>query len=179
MWFFVLRSGVHATLAGVALALTIPLETTLPQDEPSPLERLEHFLNPWVAFFIVPLFGFANAGVSLHDLSIAALTSPVPLGIAAGLLLGKQIGVFVSAWLTIRLGLADKPERASFAQLYGVSAICGVGFTMSLFIGLLAFPDSAELQEAVKVGVLSGSVLSMATGTVILLATGSRKNSEC
>ena len=170
LWFFVLKSGVHATLAGVALALTIPLRPSpgRPDDPASPLHILEHALHPWVAFLIVPVFGFANAGVSLAGMSWAALLAPVPLGIAAGLFFGKQIGVFLTTWVAVKLDWADCPEDASWAQVYGVSLLCGIGFTMSLFIGLLAFPASPELQDAVKIGVLSGSVLSAVVGTLVL-----------
>jgi Na+:H+ antiporter, NhaA family len=170
LWFFVLKSGVHATLAGVALALTIPLRLSpgRPDDSASPLHILEHALHPWVAFLIVPVFGFANAGVSLAGMSWAALLAPVPLGIAAGLFFGKQIGVFLTTWVAVKLDWADCPEDASWAQVYGVSLLCGIGFTMSLFIGLLAFPASPELQDAVKIGVLSGSVLSAVVGTLVL-----------
>ena len=170
LWFFVLKSGVHATLAGVALALTIPLRPSpgRPDDPASPLHILEHALHPWVAFLIVPVFGFANAGVSLAGMSWAALLAPVPLGIAAGLFIGKQIGVFLTTWVAVKLDWADCPEDASLAQVYGVSLLCGIGFTMSLFIGLLAFPTSPELQDAVKIGVLSGSVLSAVVGALVL-----------
>jgi NhaA family Na+:H+ antiporter len=171
LWFFVLRSGVHATLAGVALALTIPLKPSpgQPDDPTSPLHILEHALHPWVAFAVIPIFGFANAGVSLSGMSWNALLQPVTLGIAAGLFIGKQIGVFLTTWGTIKLKLAECPEDASFTQVYGVSLLCGIGFTMSLFIGLLAFPHSPELQDAVKVGVLLGSLSSAVAGTLVLL----------
>ena len=171
LWSFVLQSGVHATLAGVALAVTIPLRRTpaRPEAAESPLIRLEHALQPWVAFAIVPIFGFANAGVSFAGMSPAALLSPVPLGIALGLFVGKQVGVFAFAWAAIRMRLADVPANASWAQLYGVAILCGIGFTMSLFIGLLAFPASPELQDAVKIGVLVGSVASALAGAALLL----------
>ena len=170
LWVFVLNSGVHATLAGVALALTIPLRQSpgRPDDQTSPLHVLEHLLHPWVAFLVVPIFGFANAGVSLAGMSIAVLMEPVTLGIAAGLFFGKQIGVFLTTWLAVRLDLADCPEHASWAQVYGVSLLCGVGFTMSLFVGLLAFPDAVELQDQVKVGVLTGSIASALLGVMVL-----------
>lgn len=170
LWFLVLKSGVHATLAGVALALTIPLRPSpgRPDDPASPLHILEHALQPWVAFAIVPIFGFANAGVALGEW---ALFAPVPLGIAAGLFLGKQIGVFLTTWAAVKLDWADCPEDASFAQVYGVSLLCGIGFTMSLFIGLLAFPTSPELQDAVKIGVLTGSILSAIVGALVLRFT--------
>ena len=170
LWLFVLKSGVHATLAGVALALTVPLRPSpgRPDDPASPLHILEHALHPWVAFLIVPMFGFANAGVSLAGMSWAALLAPVPLGIAAGLFIGKQLGVYLTTWMAVKLNWADCPEDASLAQVYGVSLLCGIGFTMSLFIGLLAFPTSPELQDAVKIGVLSGSVLSAVVGAIVL-----------
>ena len=177
LWFCVLQSGVHATLAGVALALTIPIRPApaRPDDPESPLHILEHALTPWVAFLIVPIFGFANAGVSLGGLGVADLLAPLPLGIAAGLFLGKQVGVFLTTWAVVTLGWADRPEDASWPQVYGVSLLAGVGFTMSLFIGMLAFPNSPELQDAVKIGVLAGSVLSAVTGAVVLLiARGER-----
>jgi len=170
LWFFVLKSGVHATLAGVALALTIPLRPSpgRPDDPASLLHILEHALQPWVAFLIVPVFGFANAGVSLTGMSWTALLAPVPLGIAAGLFVGKQVGVFLTTWAVVKLDWADCPEDASWAQVYGVSLLCGIGFTMSLFIGLLAFPTAPELQDAVKIGVLTGSIMSAVVGTVVL-----------
>src|SRR5919202_5159735 len=170
LWFLVLKSGVHATLAGVALALTIPIRPSPghPDDPASLLHRLEHAIQPWVAFLIVPVFGFANAGVSLAGLHWSALLEPVTLGSAAGLFVGKQAGVFLSTWAAVRLGLADCPEGASWAQVYGVSVLAGIGFTMSLFIGLLAFPASPELQDAVKIGVLAGSLVSAALGILVL-----------
>ena len=170
LWFFVLKSGVHATLAGVALALTIPLRASpgRPDDPASPLHILEQALQPWVAFLIVPVFGFANAGVSLTGMSWTALLAPVPLGIAAGLFVGKQVGVFLTTWAVVKLDWADCPEDASWAQVYGVSLLCGIGFTMSLFIGLLAFPTAPELRDAVKIGVLTGSIMSAVVGTVVL-----------
>jgi NhaA family Na+:H+ antiporter len=170
LWFFVLTSGVHATLAGVALALTIPLRPTpgRPEAVESPLHQMEHGLQPWVAFGVVPIFGFANAGVSFAGLSAAALFGPVPLGIALGLFLGKQIGVSAFAWAAIRAGLADLPANATWAQLYGVGLLCGIGFTMSLFLGLLAFPASPDLTDAIKIGVLAGSFVSAIAGTMLL-----------
>lgn len=169
LWYFVLQSGVHATLAGVALAITIPLRPSpaAPENKDSPLHILEHGLSPWVAFLIVPIFGLANAGVSLTGLSPAALLDPVPLGVTAGLFLGKQLGVFSFAWAAIRLGLADLPANATWRQVYGVAILCGIGFTMSLFIGLLAFTDT-HLQDEAKIGVLLGSVLSAVLGWVLV-----------
>ena len=169
LWWLVLLSGVHATIAGVVLALTIPLRRSkaAPDDMTSPLHRLEHGLSGWVAFLIVPVFGFANAGVSFAGMSAAVLLEPVTLGVALGLFLGKQVGVFGAAALAIKLRLANLPVAASWAQLYGVALLCGIGFTMSLFIGLLAFPDPA-LQDEVKVGVLAGSLVSALCGAALL-----------
>jgi NhaA family Na+:H+ antiporter len=165
LWYFVLQSDVHATLSGVALALTIPLRPSpaAPEHKDSPLHRLEHGLSPWVAFLVVPIFGLANAGVSLAGFAPAALLEPVPLGVATGLFLGKQLGVFGFGWAAIRLGLADLPARATWRQFYGVAALCGIGFTMSLFIGMLAFSDP-HVQDETKIGVLLGSVLSALLG---------------
>jgi NhaA family Na+:H+ antiporter len=172
LWFFVLRSGVHATLAGVALALTIPLRGSPggSKDAHSPLHTLEHGIQPWVAFLVVPTFGFANAGVSFAGMKPADLLQPVPLGIAAGLFIGKQAGILISAWAAVRLGLAARPDHASWAQLFGVSLICGIGFTMSLFIGGLAFAGlDPVLETEVKLGVLGGSLVSGLLGVALLL----------
>lgn len=171
LWYFVLKSGVHATLAGVALALTIPLR---PQNQGhagahSPLHALEHALHKPVALLIVPVFGFANAGVSFAGMGLSSLTQPVPLGVALGLFLGKQLGVFGFAWLAIKSGLASLPRHASFTQLYGVALLCGIGFTMSLFIGALAFTDPAAV-DATKIGVLTGSLASAVVGFLLLRA---------
>ncbi|MFT8243111.1 Na+/H+ antiporter NhaA [Roseomonas sp. BN140053] len=171
LWVFTLRSGIHATIAGVALALCIPIRTTpgTPDTaEGSPLHLLEHVLHKPVAFLIVPLFGFANAGVSFVGLDPSVLLQPLTLGVAGGLLLGKVVGVFGSAGLAIRLGLADLPAGASWPQLFGVALLCGIGFTMSLFIGLLAFADDPLLQDEVKLGILGGSVLAGLAGWAVL-----------
>ena len=169
LWIFFLQSGVHATLAGVLLALTIPLRKApaAPDTMESACHRLEHGLAPWVAFLVVPVFGFANAGVSLAGLELGDLLAPVPLGIAVALFLGKQIGVFSFPWLVIKAGWADLPGHATWKQLYGVSLLCGIGFTMSLFIGLLAFRLPEE-QDAVKLGVLVGSILAGLAGWTVL-----------
>lgn len=169
LWYFVLESGVHATLAGVALAMLIPLRRSpgAPDHAASPLHRLEHGLHKPVAFLIVPLFGFANAGLSFAGVSPAAALEPVPLGVALGLFIGKPLGVFLSAWVIIRLGWADMPRGASMGQLCGVAVLCGIGFTMSLFIGNLAFSDPG-LIDATKIGVLVGSLASALLGVVIL-----------
>jgi Na+:H+ antiporter, NhaA family len=169
LWWLVLLSGVHATIAGVVLALTIPLRKSkaAPDNVASPLHRLERGLSPWVAFLVVPVFGFANAGVSFAGMTPAILLEPITLGVAAALFFGKQLGVFGAALLAIKLRMACLPVAASWAQLYGVSLLCGIGFTMSLFIGLLAFPNPA-LQPEVKVGVLLGSLLSAVCGATLL-----------
>lgn len=167
LWVLVLKSGVHATLAGVALAFCIPLNKDLAEAE-SPLLRLEQRLSPWVAFVVMPIFGFANAGVSLAGVSLSNLLDPVPLGVAAGLLLGKQIGVFTFALVAIKLGLAQMPTHSSWRQVYGVALLCGIGFTMSLFIGNLAFPGVQLLIDEVKVGVLAGSTLAALAGILVL-----------
>ena len=172
LWAFTLKSGVHATLAGVALALTIPLpQADHSADDHRPLIRLEHALHPWVAYLIVPIFGFANAGVSFLGMSWSVMLEPVTIGVTAGLFVGKQIGVMAAAWIAIRLKLATMPDHASWPQLYGVALLCGIGFTMSLFIGILAFPLSIELQDEVKVGVLAGSLISGALGMIVLALT--------
>lgn len=170
LWFLVFKSGVHATLAGVALAFTIPMSRSpgRPDDALSPLHRLEHALHPWVTFLIVPLFGFANAGVSLSGVTLANVLQPVTLGIASGLFFGKQIGIFASVWLSIKCGWSKMPQNSTWPQVYGISLLCGIGFTMSLFIGLLAFPDSVAQGDAVKMGVLMGSLASGAVGATIL-----------
>jgi len=174
LWFFVLQSGVHATLAGVALALCIPLGK--PEEEArSPLLFLEQKMHYWVAFAVVPIFGFANAGVSLSGITLGNLVDPVPLGVALGLFAGKQIGVFLAAVLAIRAGLAALPEGSNWAQLYGVALLCGIGFTMSLFIGNLAFPGIPHLIDEVKVGVLLGSILSAIGGVIVLRRGISRR----
>jgi len=165
LWVFVLKSGVHATLAGVALALAIPFRTS--PGGASPLLRVEHELAPWVGFGILPLFGFANAGLSFADLSLSSIVEPVPLGIAVGLFLGKQIGVFGAAALLIRRGWAHLPDGASWSALYGTSILTGIGFTMSLFIGTLAFGES-DHETVMRLGVLVGSVLSGVVGAGVL-----------
>lgn len=166
IWVCVLKSGVHATLAGVAIALTIPLRTENVHGE-SPLLMLEHGLHRWVSFGVLPIFAFANAGVSFEGIGLYSIVEPVTLGISAGLFIGKQIGVFGLLFLMIRWGLARMPEGANWLQLYGVSAICGIGFTMSLFIGGLAW-EHAGFDAAVRLGVIEGSILSAVVGFLIL-----------
>ncbi len=170
LWIAVLKSGVHATLAGVVLAFMIPFHGVNEQGQRySPVQHLEHDLHPWVAFGILPMFAFANAGVSLEGISLSSLLEPVPLGIAAGLFLGKQFGVFGFSWVAIKFKWAKLPENVNWLQLYGVSVLCGIGFTMSLFIGSLAFehggPDYAVDD---RLGILTGTLLSAVLGYVIL-----------
>jgi Na+:H+ antiporter, NhaA family len=169
LWYATLLSGVHATIAGVLAAFAIPLRRTIaaPDAEDSALHRLEHMLARPVAFLIVPLFGFANAGVSLQGIGVDQLTAPLPLGIALGLFIGKQLGIFSSIWLSVKFGFASRPKDASWLQVYGVSLLCGIGFTMSLFIGGLAFTDAA-MGDAVKIGVLMGSLASAVCGYLLL-----------
>jgi NhaA family Na+:H+ antiporter len=176
LWYLVLKSGVHATLAGVVTAFAIPLAGGPPGDE-SPLARLEHGLYPWVAFGIMPIFALANAGVAFAGAGLAALTAPVTLGIVAGLVVGKVIGVFGAAALLIALRLATLPEGASWLSLLGIAAVCGVGFTMSLFIGTLAFDSLGDpYVRQVRIGVIAGSVISGCIGAA-LLALGTRRAS--
>lgn len=174
LWYFVLESGVHATLAGVALAMLIPLKRTIAKPDShdtSPLHRLEHLLHKPVAFLVIPIFGFANAGLALGELTLRHFTDTIPMGIALGLFLGKQLGVFLTSMLIIRLGWADMPRNASVGQLYGVSVICGIGFTMSLFVGNLAFA-SPELLAETKAGVFTGSLASALLGLALLKVFG-------
>ncbi len=163
LWVFVLNSGVHATLAGVAAAMCVPLSAR----GEAPLERMEHALHPWVAFLVIPVFGFANAGITLAGISPADVVAPLPLGIALGLLIGKQVGIFGLAWVAIKAGFASMPEGVNWRQLHGLSLLAAIGFTMSLFIGNLAFAD-AETINAVKVGVLSGSLIAALAGYFLL-----------
>ena len=167
LWVLVLRSGVHATIAGVVLAFTIPLRGP-DDDAPSPLHRLEHALNRWVGFVVVPAFGFANAGVSFAAVTTATLVQPLTIGVAGGLLLGKLTGVLGSVALTVRLGFADFPAGATWPQMIGIALLCGIGFTMSLFIGLLVFADDASRQETVKIGILGGSLAAGLFGWGVL-----------
>lgn len=170
LWYAVLLSGVHATVAGVLAAMMIPIRQTpgTPDAIDSPLHILEHKLHPWSAYLIVPLFGFANAGVRLEGMGMEQILAPLPLGIAAGLFLGKQLGIFGSIWLCVKFGLASKLRGATWLQIYGVSLLCGIGFTMSLFIGALAFPHDLALVEEAKIGVLAGSILSALVGFAVL-----------
>jgi Na+:H+ antiporter, NhaA family len=169
LWAAMLFSGIHATLAGVVLAMTIPLGSMSEENETgSPLCRLEDGLGLWVAFLVLPVFGFANAGVSLAEASMESLFAPLSLGITAGLFFGKQIGIMGSILIAVRIGIAHLPDGASWRQIYGVALLCGIGFTMSLFIGLLAFTDT-EHESMVKLAVLAGSLLSALAGAAVLV----------
>ena len=173
MWVCVLKSGVHATLAGVITALAIPMRD---QQGQSPLLKLEHGLHPWVAFLVLPVFAFSNAGVYLGDVTLSTLLSPIPLGIGLGLVLGKAIGVFGMAWLLIKSGKVKPPANATTLQLFGVSILCGIGFTMSLFIGGLAFQGLAEnYVTELKIGVLGGSMIAGLLGTTVLMLASKQK----
>ena len=176
LWVCVLKSGVHATLAGVTLAFCIPLRTK--NAEPSPLQTLEHALHPWVAYGILPLFAFANAGLSLGGVTLESFTHDVPMGIAVGLLLGKTIGVFGLTWLAVKTGIAALPQGANWGQVLGVAILCGIGFTMSLFVGSLAFEaGSSEYAGMDRMGILTGSLFAALIGyTVMVMA--SRKRSK-
>jgi len=167
IWLCVLKSGVHATLAGVATAMAVPMRD---REGNSPLEGIEHGLHPWVAFAVLPMFAFSNAGVSLAGATPGTLVQPIPLGIALGLVGGKAIGVFGSSWLLIRSAVAVRPADASWMQFFGVCVLCGIGFTMSLFIGGLAFEGHGRAYELqLKLGVLSGSLIAGCLGALILV----------
>lgn len=170
LWYAVLNSGVHATVAGVLAAFTVPMKLDGRGD--SLLLRMEHAMAPLSAYFIVPLFGFANAGVSLSGLSLADMAAPLPIGIALGLFLGKQIGILGAVWAGVKLKLAEPPAGASWVQLWGMALLCGIGFTMSLFIAQLGFPNSPLLVDEAKLGVLSGSLLSALLGYTVLRFAG-------
>ena len=165
MWVFVLKSGVHATLAGVLIAFTIPLKAK--NEDEALLYKMEHGLHPWVAFLILPVFAFANAGVNFTGIGIDDLRQPLTLGIAVGLFLGKQIGVFLATWIGVKSGIARLPENVSWKHIHGVACLTGVGFTMSLFIGSLAF-TTVDVMNAVRLGVVLGSVLSGIIGYLLL-----------
>ena len=170
VWVCVLKSGVHATLAGVVTALTIPLVRqggSLDEAEHGPAAHLEHTLHDWVKFLVLPLFAFANAGVELAGVTLAKLADPIPAGIALGLVVGKQIGIYGATWLALRSGLASPPAGVTLLQIYGVSLLGGIGFTMSLFIGALAFPE-AERAVDIRIGVLVGSFVSAVCGYLVL-----------
>ena len=170
LWYCVLMSGVHATVAGVLAAMMIPIVKTPghPDSAISPVHRLEHAIQPWCSYLIIPLFGFANAGVAFGGLSTDELLAPLPVGIALGLVFGKQLGIFGAIWLTVRMGWASRPRGATWLQVWGLAMLCGIGFTMSLFIGALAFPGNALLVEEAKIGVLAGSLVSALGGFLVL-----------
>jgi len=167
MWYFTYKSGIHATIAGVLLASTIPHRTK--NKDFSLLIKLEHAISPYVAFMIMPIFAFANAGVSLEGLSLLSLLKPVPLGILLGLFVGKQVGVMIFSFIAVKIGAAQMPDSSNWLSLYGVSVLTGIGFTMSLFVGNLAFAENIQYIDGVKIGVLAGSLLSTLFGYFILL----------
>jgi Na+:H+ antiporter, NhaA family len=173
LWYFTHNSGIHATISGVLLALLIPHDKK--NSSKSLLLKLEHGISKYVAFGIMPLFAFANAGVSLEGISFNALLNPVPLGIVCGLFFGKQIGVFLFAYISVKLNFAEKPSNSNWLSLYAVSILTGIGFTMSLFVGNLAFVNSENYLDGVKIGVLVGSLLSTLFGYFLLLV-GTKKN---
>ncbi len=168
LWICVLKSGVHATLAGVLTAFAIPLDVKNEDGHPM-LKHLEHMLHPWVAFLILPMFAFVNAGISFEGISLESFVEPVTLGIALGLIVGKQVGVFVPLWICIKSGIAQMPSGATWRQLYAMSILCGIGFTMSLFIGGLAF-ELSDFKAPVRLGVLSGSIICAILGYFLLRA---------
>ena len=175
LWFFTHESGVHATVSGVLLASTIPHRKKITDN--SLLLKLEHSISPYVAFGIMPLFAFANAGVSLDGMTFASMLKPVPLGILCGLFFGKQIGVFLFSFTSIKLGFAEMPSKSNWLKLYGVGILTGIGFTMSLFIGNLAFADTQQYMDGVKIGVLSGSLLSALAGYFLIIFVA-KKNTK-
>ncbi|GAA3264344.1 hypothetical protein GCM10020258_30670 [Sphingomonas yabuuchiae] len=174
LWVFMIRSGIHATIAGVLLAFTIPMTRTPARPDceddtrDSPLHRLEHALHKPVGFLIVPIFGLANAGVPVLGLPVSAFAAPVTLGVGLGLLLGKVVGVFGMTMLAVRIGVADAPAHATTTQILGTALLCGIGFTMSIFITLLAFPGDPLLQAEAKLGVLAGSLVAGLLGYGLL-----------
>ena len=173
LWFFTYKSGVHATIAGVLLASVIPHRKK--EHDFSLLIKVEHGVSPYVAYFIMPLFAFANAGVSLEGLTLSSLLEPVPLGILLGLFVGKQLGVFVFSYASIKLRLATLPNNSNWLSFYAVGVLTGIGFTMSLFVGNLAFIENMEYMDGVKIGVLSGSLLSTIVGFILLLMSSKKK----
>ncbi len=176
IWVCFLKSGVHATLAGVLIALTIPMGKEHADDH-SPLHDLEHELHPWIAFMVLPIFAFANAGVPLAGLSLEAVMAPIPLGIILGLVIGKQLGVFAATWAAVKLGIAKLPKGVGWREVYGIACLTGIGFTMSLFIGTLAFDTSDQLNQ-VRLGVLIGSVISGVIGYLVLRQSFSTASSD-
>ncbi|MCA0936068.1 Na+/H+ antiporter NhaA [Vibrio alginolyticus] len=177
LWFAVLKSGVHATLAGVVIGFSIPLQGK--PGEHSPLKHMEHALHPYVAFGILPLFAFANAGISLEGVSLSGLTSMLPLGIALGLLVGKPLGIFTFSWAAVKMGVAKLPEGINFKHIFAVSVLCGIGFTMSIFISSLAFADvSPEFDTYARLGILMGSTTAAIIGYVLLRISLPNKNAD-
>ena len=174
LWDFTHNSGIHATIAGVLLAMTIPHRKK--EKDFSLLIKIEHAISPYVAFGIMPLFAFANAGVSLEGLSFASLLDKVPLGIVLGLFLGKQLGVFIFSYVSIKLKIAQMPNNTSWYNFYGVGVLTGIGFTMSLFVGNLAFVENMQYMDGVKIGVLTGSLLSTLFGYFLILLTPNKPN---
>ena len=172
LWHFTHESGIHATISGVLLACTIPHRKK--EKDFSLLIKLEHAISPYVAFGIMPLFAFANAGVSLDGISFSSLLLPVPLGILLGLFIGKQLGVFLFSYVSIKLGFAQMPNNSNWIELYGVGILTGIGFTMSLFVGNLAFIENTQYIDGVKLGVLSGTLLSTLSGYILILATSKK-----
>ncbi|MDN3682477.1 Na+/H+ antiporter NhaA [Vibrio tapetis subsp. quintayensis] len=167
LWFSVLKSGVHATLAGVVIGFAIPLKGN--PGERSPLKHMEHTLHPYVAFLILPIFAFANAGISLEGISMSSLTGMLPLGIALGLLVGKPLGIFSFSWLAVKMGVAKLPKGVNFKHIFAVSVLCGIGFTMSIFISSLAFTGtSAEFDTLARLGILMGSTTAAVLGYFLL-----------
>jgi len=174
LWYFTHGSGIHSTISGVLLATTIPHRNH--EKDYSLLLKLEHVLSPYVAFGIMPLFALANAGVILDDISINRMSAPVPLGILCGLFFGKQIGVFLFSFLSVKLKLAEMPSNSNWVKFYGVGILTGIGFTMSLFVGNLAFADYSNNLDGVKIGVLAGSFLSALVGYFVLLIVTKKKH---
>ncbi|MEF1339027.1 Na+/H+ antiporter NhaA, partial [Vibrio rotiferianus] len=177
LWFAVLKSGVHATLAGVVIGFAIPLKGK--KGEHSPLKHMEHALHPYVAFGILPLFAFANAGISLEGVSMSGLTSMLPLGIAMGLLVGKPLGIFTFSWAAVKLGIAKLPQGVNFIHIFAVSVLCGIGFTMSIFISSLAFGNvSPEFDTYARLGILMGSTTAAIIGYALLHFSLPKKSAE-
>ena len=178
LWVAVLKSGVHATLAGVVMAMFIPIHNAKDPDS-SPLRALEHDLHPFVAFAVLPIFAFANSGINLDGVSLDFVFHPVPLGVAAGLFIGKQIGVFGFCWMAIKLGITELPKGSGWLGLYGISLLCGVGFTMSLFIGSLAFEHAGEVAFDERIGIMMGSLLSGVVGFLVLKIACREAHGNC
>jgi NhaA family Na+:H+ antiporter len=172
LWYLTLKSGIHATIAGVLMAFTIPAQSA--DGSHSPLKHLEHLLHPWVAFLVLPIFAFANGGLNFSSISVEALGNPLALGVLLGLFAGKQLGVFGAAWIALKTRIAPMPTNSSWGALYGISLITGIGFTMSLFIGALAFPDS-PLVEVAKSGTIVGSLLSAVAGYAVLRVASAKE----